>query len=95
MAEIQTKHDAPQVGVGGQKEGVKRIVVLDALPISIVLFVATRGGKRHATQHNIARQIAVYNVLCLRLWVAHSKYDLLRQYADVVGLEFDKPIVEF
>lgn len=30
----------------------------------------------------------------VRRWVAHSKYDLLRQYADVVGLEFDKPIVE-
>ncbi len=52
MAEIQTKQapaGAPQVGatsIGGQKEGVKRIVVLDALPISIVLDEAREQNER-------------------------------------------------
>lgn len=52
MIEVQNKHapaDALQAGaytIGGQKEGVKRIVVLNALPISIVLDAAREQNER-------------------------------------------------
>lgn len=56
-----------------------------------------RGWRPHDLRHAFILKalLETRSIELVRRWVAHSKYDLLRQYADVVGLEFDKPIVEF
>lgn len=54
------------------------------------------GWRPHDLRHAFILKalIETKSLELVRRWVAHSKYDLLRQYADVVGLEFDRPIVE-
>ena len=54
------------------------------------------GWRPHDLRHAFILKalIETKSLELVRRWVAHSKYDMLRQYADVVGLEFDKPIVE-
>ena len=55
-----------------------------------------RGWRVHDLRHAFILKalIETKSLELVRRWIAHSKYDLLRQYADVVALEFDKPIVE-
>ncbi|MEM4963171.1 MAG: site-specific integrase [Pyrobaculum sp.] len=55
-----------------------------------------RGWRPHDLRHAFILKALVEtkSLELVRRWVAHSKYDLLRQYADVVGLEFDRPLVE-
>ncbi|MEM4964881.1 MAG: site-specific integrase [Pyrobaculum sp.] len=55
-----------------------------------------RGWRPHDLRHAFILKALVEtkSLELVRRWVAHSKYDLLRQYAEVVGLEFDRPLVE-
>ncbi|MEM4439141.1 MAG: site-specific integrase [Pyrobaculum sp.] len=54
------------------------------------------GWRPHDLRHAFILKalIETKSLELVRRWVAHSKYDLLRQYAEVVGLEFDRPLVE-
>ena len=63
--------------------------------------VLERCGLHGWRPHDLRHAFILYALIntksleLVRRWVAHSKYDLLRQYAEVVGLEFDRPLVDF
>lgn len=55
------------------------------------------GWRPHSLRHAFILEALVRtkNIELVRRWVAHSSYSMLLEYARVVGIDFDRPIVEF
>lgn len=58
--------------------------------------VGLHGWSPHSLRHAFILKalIETKSIELVRRWVAHSKYNMLLEYARIVGLEFDKPLVE-